>query len=58
MTGIGFGELFPQTPLGRLASGLAFAWGAVVAALAVAAVVRSAVLSDSEARVDHMIQQT
>ena len=34
MTGLGFGDFYPQTALGRLASSLAFGWGALLAALA------------------------
>jgi len=35
MTGIGFGDLYPMTGLGRLISTLSFMWGALLAALLV-----------------------
>lgn len=50
MTGIGFGELYPQTPLGRLASSAAFVWGALLAALTVMAAIRTMELTNSEIR--------
>ena len=56
MSGIGFGDLYPQTLLGRAASAMAFCWGALLAALLVMTVIRLTELSESERRVDHMIK--
>ena len=58
MTGIGYGDLFPQTLLGRAAASLAFFWGALLAALVVMTVLRVGELSESERRVHNMIRQT
>ena len=56
MTGIGYGELFPQTLLGRAAASFAFFWGALLAALVVMTVLRVGELSESERRVHNMIR--
>ena len=58
MTGIGFGDLFPQTLLGRLTASCAFCWGALLAALLVMTTIRVTELTESEKRVSHMIQYT
>jgi len=58
MTGIGFGEYYPQTPLGRLVSTAAFLWGALMASLLVMTVLRTTELSNSEVRVSNMIETT
>ena len=55
MTGIGFGDLYPQTLIGRAASSLAFFWGALFAALLVLTASRLTDLTEGEKRVDHMI---
>mmetsp|Transcript_33424 Transcript_33424/g.88006 ORF Transcript_33424/g.88006 Transcript_33424/m.88006 type:complete len:434 (+) Transcript_33424:75-1376(+) len=56
MTGLGFGDFYPQTSLGRTTSSLAFAWGALLAALLVMTVIRSMELSNSEIRVNNLIE--
>ena len=58
MTGIGFGDLYPQTLLGRSASTAAFLWGALLAALLMKTVYTGTELSESEARVSNMIRHT
>jgi len=58
MTGIGFGDFYPQTPLGRMLSSTAFLWGATLAALLVLLMMRTTELSESETRVKNMIDQT
>ena len=50
MTGIGFGDYYPQTSLGRLATSTAFAWGALLAALLVMTTIRTMELTNSEIR--------
>ena len=58
MSSIGFGDLYPQTLIGRMASTAAFLWGATLAALLVMTIIRNTDLSEAERRVDHMITQT
>ena len=58
MSGIGFGDLYPQTTLGRAVSSAAFGWGALLAALTIMTTIRYAELSDGEKRVEHMIRHT
>jgi len=58
MTATGFGDFYPQTPLGRLVSTVAFMWGALMAALTVMTVIRQTELSNSEVRVHNMIERT
>jgi len=58
MTGIGFGDFYPQTPLGRVVSSTAFLWGAALAAMLVLLMMRMTELSESESRVKNMIDQT
>jgi len=58
MTGIGFGDYYPQTSLGRLAASLAFAWGALLAALLVMTAIRTMELSNSEVRVNNLIESS
>jgi len=58
MTGVGFGDLVPQSLLGRLVSAAAVLWGTLLAMLAVLAVLRGSELSKSESRVDKMLEQT
>lgn len=58
MTATGFGDFYPQTPLGRLVSTVAFMWGALMGALTVMTVIRQAELSNSEVRVNNMIERT
>lgn len=55
MTGIGYGDFYPQTILGRLLATVAFCWGATMAALGVLYVIRTANLSESEIRVQHVL---
>ena len=55
MTGIGYGDFYPQTILGRLLATVAFCWGATMAALGVLYVMRTANLSESEIRVQHVL---
>jgi hypothetical protein len=55
MTGIGYGDIYPQTILGRLLATVAFCWGATMAALGVLYVMRTANLSESEIRVQHVL---
>ena len=56
MTGIGFGELYPQTPIGRVASAAAFAWGALLSALIILTLMSSTRLTEAESRVSKMIE--
>ncbi len=58
MTAIGYGELYAQTPLGRIVCAAALTWGATVAALLVLTVIHTTQLSKQEQRVDHMVEVT
>jgi len=58
MTGIGFGDFYPQTPLGRLLTTIAFGWGTAVAAMVIMTILRKMELSNSEIRVSNMIMSS
>jgi len=58
MTGLGYGDFYPQTSLGRLAASLAFAWGALLAALLVMTCIRTMELTNSEIRVNNLIESS
>lgn len=58
MTGIGYGDFYPQTILGRLFAMGAFSWGATLAALGVQYVLRTTELTQSESRLKAMIERT
>ena len=55
MTGLGYGDFYPQTGLGRLVSTMAFGWGALMAALLVMTTIREMELSNVEIRVNNLI---
>merc|ERR1719487_717919 len=58
MTGIGYGDFYPQTILGRLLAAAAFSWGATMASLGVLYVLRTMQLTESEQRIQHMMVRT
>jgi hypothetical protein len=58
MTGIGFGDFYPQTLLGRFASAAAFFWGVLLAAMIVLVAMRATELSESEVRMRDMVKVT
>ena len=57
MTGIGYGDFYPQTILGRLFAVVAFSWGATPAALGVQYVLRTTELT-GQSRLKAMVERT
>ena len=58
MTGVGYGDIFPQSLLGRLVATLAILCGTLLAMLTVMAVMRGSELNKAETRVNNMLEQT
>ena len=58
MTGVGYGDVYPQSLLGRLVSTVAIICGTLLAMLTVMAVMRGSELTKAETRVNNMLEQT
>lgn len=58
VTGVGYGDAYPQSILGRLVAAVATLCGTLLAILAMMAVMRGSDLNKAETRVNNMLEQT